>query len=286
MVCFPNRGYKISKTNDYIDISVTSEPNVNGFLYPTYKGQECSKVYLGAYEGIDNSKAGQNIRGYKYTTLSSMRDRAHNINENFAPQLFSTVTYLQCCSLIKYKGKDLKKALGLGYSITSSWASDAIITGALDLKGLNWGNPQTNSSGVKMFGLEHPYGNLHTLIDGCYMYKSSGDILWHDGDPSNTIRLGNAATPNYDDEPSGYKTTIWNIDNKSGLICAANDLIKTLPEGKDYFNAYDYYHFPERIYQYQLSVSIGSNFYETRMCDSEEDAGESIVTRLAYYKTN
>ena len=188
MVKFPARGYKIVLDGNNLDVSITDGMNRDGYLYPTYKGSACEAVYHSAYEGYESSSKLRSWSGKTPTvnkTISQFRTLAQANGTGYEQRTFNELTYLQCCALIKYKGKNMQSALGRGY-VDGNSASHA--TGTGNSKGLNFGEG-TGKQLVKLFGIEDFWGNVYDFIDGIFS-DASRNILTADG--------------NFNDTGSGY----------------------------------------------------------------------------------
>lgn len=188
MVKFPVRGYKIALNGNNLDVSITDGMNRDGYLYPTYKGSACEAVYHSAYEGYESSSKLRSWSGKTPTvnkTISQFRTLAQANGTGYEQRTFNELTYLQCCALIKYKGKNMQSALGRGY-VDGNSASHA--TGTGNTKGLNFGEG-TGKQLVKLFGIEDFWGNVYDFIDGIFS-DASRNILTADG--------------NFNDTGSGY----------------------------------------------------------------------------------
>lgn len=197
MIKFPagNRGFNIwwdPYDDNKLYVSITNEPGKPGYYYFRYKRKQVNAFYLGAYlspigqgSGSDSEANpflskfnNQYYPGFyrEYTNPLRALRQYYNNNENFAMFSWLQFVYLQCCAIIKYKGKLLKDMLG--YASMSS--SPKYRTGQLSQKGLNYGTQiESNNIGIKLFGLEHFYGgNIDQIlcgISGHYPVKVTED---------------------------------------------------------------------------------------------------------------
>ena len=187
MVKFPCRGYKIwwdSNNTNKLYVSITNERDREDYEYVTYEGKNLNAFYLGAYEGnISSNKllSKTNLSPTVNQTISTFRTAAQANGKGFELFSFKALTYLQCCALIKYKGKSIQTALGYGvYN-----ASSKINSGNCNTVGLNFASTQYGNKGAKLFGIENLWGNIFTWIDGVCT-NSNYHVLVGDGNFNNT----------------------------------------------------------------------------------------------------
>lgn len=198
MIVFPRLGYKIITDGNTLRVSVTDDPNKDGFVY--YAHQRGStlkdKLYIGAYLGYKDGSKLRSLSGKTPTasqTIGTFRTqaRANGASDNTGGSgydliSFYPLTLLQCISLIKHRGRNTQVALGRGYVDGNSAPTN---TGGTNTKGLNFGET-TGKKQMKESGVEDFYGNFVCWIDG-FFYNSSRHIL--------------TATEGFNDSGSNYK---------------------------------------------------------------------------------
>lgn len=119
-----------------------------------------TSIYMsGTYDGILRSMSGQTI-----TTGSSFRTSVSKAKINgldWHIEEFADRLLIQDLLVMMAKTTDCQKAYGygnVGNAITSS--------GTMNKKGLFWGSTNYSDYGVKVFGMEHWWGNYKRYMDG------------------------------------------------------------------------------------------------------------------------
>ena len=189
MIAFPKLGYKISTSGDIVTVSMTENPNAEGYCYLAHtRGTTVKdKFYLGAYKGYVTSSKLRSLSGKTPTvdtTIGNFRTQAQANGSGYDQSAFYQLVFRQCMYLLKYKNLDSQTAVGQGYVNGSS----AISTGGTNTKGMDYGTTSQTQQ-MKLFGLEDFWGNVWEFIDGIYS-DSSYNIL--------------TATENFNDTGSGY----------------------------------------------------------------------------------
>ena len=185
MIKFPCRGYRIKRKwidgVDYLIVSVTDNLNAesDGFQYITYESKKVSELYIGAYRAFSSNEKLYSQRGRIFSngTMTTLRTYAQNNGQGFGLMTFPMLTYLQCCLLIRYKGKRAQLSLGKGHYYGSSLTS-----GYSDTWGYFGGshNISDSDTGIKCFGLESLWESPTTKLDGIYL-ASDGYLYISDG---------------------------------------------------------------------------------------------------------
>ena len=244
MVKFPSRGYMISKSGTTLTISITSDPNKSGYKYPTYKGTKVQAFYHSAYEGYTSGSKLRSLSGKTLTasqTIGTFRTQAQANGTGYEQRTFNELTYLQCCALIKYKGKNMQTALGRGFVDGNSAAAT---TGGTNTYGLNYGET-TGKVQMKLFGIEDFWGNVFDFVDGIF---------------SNANRQIQVADGNFNDTGSGYTTVGASFSsNISGYL---KDVIGTnaggfAPASQTYGSATTYFCDYAYVYDSRLAAFGG-----------------------------
>ena len=190
MIAFPKLGYKISTSGDIVTVSMTDNPNAEGYCYLAHtRGTTVKDVfYLGAYKGYVTSSKLRSLSGKTptvNTTIGNFRTQAQANGSGYDQSAFNQLIFRQCMYLLKYKNLNSQTAVGYGYA---NGNSASISTGGTNAKGMDYGET-TGKLQMKLFGLEDFWGNVWEFIDGIYS-DSSRNIL--------------TATENFNDTGSGY----------------------------------------------------------------------------------
>ena len=189
MIAFPKLGYKISTSGDTVTVSMTDNPNAEGYCYLAHtRGTTVKDVfYLGAYKGYVTSSKLRSLSGKTptvNTTIGNFRTQAQANGSGYDQSAFNQLVFRQCMYLLKYKNLDSQTAVGQGYV----GGSASISTGGTNTKGMDYGTTSQTQQ-MKLFGLEDFWGNVYEFIDGIFC-DSSRNIL--------------TATENFNDTGSGY----------------------------------------------------------------------------------
>lgn len=189
MIAFPKLGYKISTSGDIVTVSMTDNPNAEGYCYLAHtRGTTVKDVfYLGAYKGYVTSSKLRSLSGKTptvNTTIGNFRTQAQANGSGYDQSAFNQLIFRQCMYLLKYKNLDSQTAVGQGYVNGSS----AVSTGGTNTNGMDYGTTSQTQQ-MKLFGLEDFWGNVWEFIDGIYS-DSSYNIL--------------TTTENFNDTGSGY----------------------------------------------------------------------------------
>ena len=189
MIAFPKLGYKISTSGNIVTVSMTDNPNAEGYCYLAHtRGSTVKDVfYLGAYKGYVTSSKLRSLSGKTptvNTTIGNFRTQAQANGSGYDQSAFNQLIFRQCMYLLKYKNLNSQVAVGQGYVNGSS----AVSTGGTNTKGMDYGTTSQTQQ-MKLFGLEDFWGNVYEFIDGIFS-DSSYNIL--------------TATENFNDTGSGY----------------------------------------------------------------------------------
>lgn len=201
MICFPRRGVKINTVGNILTISMTDNPNAEGFGYYAHsRGAESKeKFYLGAYKGYSLYNKLRSVSGKKPTvnrTIGAFRTLAQSNGIGYEQSGFYQLVFRQTMYILKYKNLDSQTKVGKGYAAMPSGSSSKN-TGStnsygMDCELIKQSNPSYMTDGthqVKLFGLEDFWGNVYEWIDGL-VADSSRNIL--------------TATTNFNDNGTGY----------------------------------------------------------------------------------
>lgn len=169
MIEFPRMGLDISTSGKVITIKLTDAQNDSNFHYLAHKRGNVQKdyFYLGAYSATGSgSKLGSNsgFTPLVDTSITNFINYAHNRGSGYEIMAFYQWTYVQCLYVMKYGNLNSQAALGKGYTSGSS----AQTTGATNTQGMCYGNPNSGTDRMKLFGLEDLWGNVYQFISGLY----------------------------------------------------------------------------------------------------------------------
>ena len=213
MVEFPRRGIKISKSGTTVTVSMTSDPNAEGFVYHAHRRGSTQKnyFYIGAYLGCIKGVKLRSLSCISATTnlsLSDTRTYANNLGTGYMQVGFYQFLFIQCMYLLQFKGHlNSQSVHGYGYCD----ASTDTATGQTDTRGVMYGTSSVNVH-IKLFGIEDFWGNLYWYLDGYYT-NSNYHIL--------------TATDGFNDTGSGYTDngaaagSSFIIGNISDTVCSS-----------------------------------------------------------------
>lgn len=188
MIEFPRMGLDISTNDGIITIKLTDAKNDSNFQYLAHKRGNMQKdyFYLGAYLATkpmsgSSSSGSETILGSNSgfmplvnTSIADFINYAHNRGSGYEIMAFYQQTYVQALYVMKYGNLNSQMALGQGY--VKSNTGSARVTGATDVQGMCYGNPNSSDDRMKLFGLEDLWGNVYQFISGLYN-DSNGNLL-------------------------------------------------------------------------------------------------------------
>jgi hypothetical protein len=232
MICFPRRGLKMTKTREYVRISMTDNPNDPNFEYTAHKRGNTlkDKFYLGAYMSVlanlDSSTSKlwslSNKMNLDSAKLAAQREYAHrkgapdgNGGSGYDLSAWFQLIYRQCMYMLKYKNRDSQSTVGQGYVATNlpdQWSGVRT-----NDKGMDWGDTTTGNEPVKLFGLENFWGG--------------NDWEWVDGIYCDSYNV-KTATENFNDTGESYPyADSWGIALDTGYMqqCEGHDRYGFLP---------------------------------------------------------
>lgn len=174
MVEIPKIGYRLWNDENYQYVSVTEDPNKDGYCYYAHSLEtdgDCDKIYYGAYYGyVDSSNlysrsevSPTDASPTDAISLINFRTYAANRGTGYSLESFFPRTLMQCLYVVMYKNLNSQAALGQG--LTN--ASAKVNTGGTDSQSFCYGTI-SGSNQVKFLGIEDFYGNLSSWLDGIY----------------------------------------------------------------------------------------------------------------------
>lgn len=172
MIEIPKLGYKMTNDGTNVWISVTDDPDAEGYCYRAHSLEEegdCDKIYIGAYLGyLEGSKlysiSGKNPT-FDNSGLNNFRTCAQARGTGYQLISFYPLTLLQCLYLIMFKNRDGQTALGMGATVDGA---GPIVTGSSNDQKFCYGET-TGTKQMKFLGVEGFWGSLYSWIDGCYI---------------------------------------------------------------------------------------------------------------------
>lgn len=268
MVEIPKIGYKLWNDNNYQYVSVTEDPNKDGYCYYAHSLNsvgDCSKLYIGAYLSNMNGRSysGQ-TPGYNLD-LNENRDLATAIGSNYSLFSFYSLTLLQCLYVIIYKNLDSQTALGEGYT----GGDNRVKTGGTNSNPFCYGSSSASQQ-VKFLGIEDFYGNEFYWVDGLYC----DDSMNIKTDYRNSVFTGSngnnfqfSASSGLTSGISGYMTQIQGI-NEMGFLPRVTSYGSSSTYYCDYGNLYDgrfgyfggYWYYGSDAGAFQLYVYFSASY--------------------------
>lgn len=169
-------------------------------------GSEIDYCYMPIYTGsVVNSKlrslSGKAPMAGQTATTEITYAKANNTGSDIIwyTELFNDRMLINLLLLLIGKSTDTQTVFGAGnnHSYVSTSNTGVKNAGTMNTKGLFWGN-QDNKSGVKVFGIEHWYGNQWRRIGGWINDKGTQKIKMTYG------RSDGSTTDGYNETGSGY----------------------------------------------------------------------------------
>lgn len=165
---FPLRWWKIETTGNVVTVSVTDDPNKEGYEALAHtRGEEVKEFFfMGAYDGHVVGGKLRSLNGKTPTTsinISQARAYAQANGTGYDQLMFYPLTYLQIMYVLKYKNTDSQTTIGRG----NTALANMLTTGGTETKGMDWGE-NTGKQHMVLFGLEDFWGNIFQWIDGLY----------------------------------------------------------------------------------------------------------------------
>ena len=169
-------------------------------------GNEIDYCYMPIYNGSNvnsvlRSISGKSPMGSQTATTEITYAKANNTGSDIIwyTELFNDRMLINLLLLLIGKSTDTQTVFGTGNnnSYVSNYNTGIKNTGTMNTKGLFWGN-QDNVSGVKVFGIEHWYGNIWRRIGGWINDKGTQKIKMTYG------QSDGSTTDGYNETGSGY----------------------------------------------------------------------------------
>ena len=165
-------------------------------------GNEIDYCYMPIYNGSNVNSVLRSISGKAPMTSQTATTeityaKANNTSSDIIwyTELFNDRMLINLLLLLIGKSTDTQTVFGTGTVSTSNTVVKN--TGTMNTKGLFWGN-QDNVSGVKVFGIEHWYGNISRRIGGWINDKGTQKIKMTYG------RSDGSTVDGYNTDGNGY----------------------------------------------------------------------------------
>lgn len=202
-------------------------------------GNEIDYCYMPIYNGSNVNSVLRSISGKapmssQTATTEITYAKANNTGSDIIwyTELFNDRMLINLLLLLIGKSTDTQTVFGTGNnnSYVSDYNTGIKNTGTMNTKGLFWGN-RDNKSGVKVFGIEHWYGNIWRRIGGWINDKGTQKIKMTYGQSDGSTSDG------YNETGSGY-ISIGGVTHSgisggyiSKMLITDNGLIPTIASG-------------------------------------------------------
>ena len=202
-------------------------------------GNEIDYCYMPIYNGSNvnsvlRSISGKTPMGSQTASTEITYAKANNISSDIIwyTELFNDRMLINLLLLLIGKSTNTQTVFGTGNDNSFVSASNTGVknTGTMNTKGLFWGN-QDNKSGVKVFGMEHWYGNTWRRIGGWINDKGTQKIKMTYGQSDGSTVDG------YNTDGNGYITIANSTPSGttggyiSKMMITDNGLIPTIASG-------------------------------------------------------
>ncbi|PIC73352.1 fibronectin type III domain-containing protein [Sporosarcina sp. P17b] len=136
-------------------------------------------IYISAYQGYTVAGKTKSMTGVSPTNgkfTNEFRTLAKANGAGYEMVTYHQLLMLQVLFLVMFKNRDSQTALGKGLYDENLPSIRVGRTGALDKKGMFWGDTMTTMDRVKFCGIEDLWGNLDCSLDGISV-KRDGSIV-------------------------------------------------------------------------------------------------------------
>lgn len=242
MIEFPKVYWKIVDNGDNTaNIYICSKKLDDDFVCWSHidnNGNEIDYCYMPMYNGSNVSSRLRSLSGKtpinsQTATTEITYALANNLTDDviWYTEVFSDRMFVNLLLLLIGKSTDTQTIFGTGNnnSYVSTSNTGVKNTGTMNTKGLFWGN-QDNVSGVKVFGMEHWWGNQWRRIAGWINNKGTQKIKMTYGQTDGSTVDG------YNTDGSGYITIGCTPSGTNGgyiskMLITDNCLIPTIASG-------------------------------------------------------
>lgn len=210
MICIPKVYWKIVDNGDNTANIYFSDKQVDSdfhcWSHIDNNGNEIDYCYMPIYNGSNVNSVLRSISGKapmtgQTATTEITYAKANNTGSDtiWYTELFNDRMLINLLLLLIGKSTDTQTVFGAGNnnSYVSTSNTGVKNTGTMNTKGLFWGN-QDNKSGVKVFGIEHWWGNSWRRIGGWINDKGTQKVKMTYG------QSDGSTTDGYNETGSGY----------------------------------------------------------------------------------
>ncbi len=177
MIAFPLRWIKMEKSWSVVTLSITDDPNKDGYQYYAFTryGTIKDKLYIWTYKWYNSSSVLKSWSWYTASTSISLVNactyaKSNNSSYNSANSNYEEVTwyarqYVNALYMMKYWNPNAQSVVWSWYtsqSAQTTWATNSITdaTGATNKTSSTWR--------IKLFWLEDRWGTVWEWVDGAY----------------------------------------------------------------------------------------------------------------------
>lgn len=222
MIEMPKVYYKIvdngDGTADFYFSNKAVDENFHCWSHIDNNGNEIDYCYLPIYNGYSDgtrlrSLSSKTPMHTQTVTTEINLAKANNQDENIIwyTEVYSDRMLINLLLLLIGKSTNTQAVFGNGYYTGGSANSDPrIATGTMNTKGLFWGSNDSSMVGVKVFGIEHWWGNQWRRIAGWINNKGTQMIKLTYGQSDGSTVDG------YNTDGSGYISIGCTPDGTSG----------------------------------------------------------------------
>lgn len=220
MIQFPKVYWKIVDNGDntaniYISNKKLDE-DFHCWSHIDNNGNEIDYCYMPAYSGSESNailRSLSNKTPFNTQTVDTMINYAKANNQTndviWYTEVYSDRVLVNLLLLLIGKSTNTQSVFGNGHCTGGSSISSLITTGTMNTKGLFWGTNGTGS-GVKVFGMEHWWGNQWRRIAGWICNKGNQKVKMTYGQSDGSTVDG------YNLDGSGYKTIADSVPDGYG----------------------------------------------------------------------
>ena len=156
--------FRVSNEKLDADYECWSNYDINNNVIPHFY----TSVYFGGDDGSGKMRSLSGISNYVNHTAAEEITAAMANGDDWYTEVFADQKLLEDLAVMMAKTTDVQTAYGKGRSESSS----ALAPGALNTKGVFWGE-NAGTGGVKLFGMENPFGNIWRRKAGYMMINGT-----------------------------------------------------------------------------------------------------------------